>query len=70
MNSRILADDKLHHWNFIPYLIGHGGGKFSKDPPGNLTPTWDTPEAATLPRDITEIILLRNMVHSRDFVFY
>ncbi len=37
--------DKLHHWNFIPYLMGHGGGVF-KDPPGNLTPTWDTPEAA------------------------
>ena len=33
--------DKLHHWNFIPYLMGHGGGVF-KDPPGNLTPTWDT----------------------------
>ena len=37
--------DKLHHWNWIPYLMGHGGGVF-KDPPGNLTPTWDTPEAA------------------------
>ncbi len=38
--------DKLHHWNWIPYLMGHGGQVF-KDPPGNLTPTWDTPEAAT-----------------------
>lgn len=37
--------DKLHHWNWIPYLMGHGGEVF-KDPPGNLTPTWDTPEAA------------------------
>jgi len=37
--------DKLHHWNFIPYLMGFGGTVF-KDPPGNLTPTWDTPEAA------------------------
>jgi multiple sugar transport system substrate-binding protein len=37
--------DKLHHWNWIPYLMGHGGTVF-KDPPGNLTPTWDTPEAA------------------------
>lgn len=37
--------DKLHHWNWIPYLMGHGGQVF-KDPPGNLTPTWDTPEAA------------------------
>ncbi len=37
--------DKLHHWNWIPYLMGFGGTVF-KDPPGNLTPTWDTPEAA------------------------
>lgn len=37
--------DKLHHWNWIPYLMGFGGHVF-KDPPGNLTPTWDTPEAA------------------------
>lgn len=37
--------DKLHHWNFIPYLMGFGGRMF-KDPPGNLTPVLDTPEAA------------------------
>jgi len=37
--------DKLHHWNWIPYLMGMGGTVF-KDPPANLTPTWDTPEAA------------------------
>lgn len=37
--------DKLPHCNFIPYLMGHGGAVF-KDPPGNLTPTWDTAEAA------------------------
>ena len=37
--------DKLHHWNWIPYLMGMGGKVF-KDPPGNLTPTLDTPEAA------------------------
>ncbi|MCP4305787.1 MAG: extracellular solute-binding protein, partial [bacterium] len=37
--------DKLHHWNWIPYLMGYGGHVF-KDPPGNLTPTWDTLEAA------------------------
>jgi multiple sugar transport system substrate-binding protein len=36
---------KLHHWNWIPYLMGYGGRVF-KDPPGNLTPTLDTPEAA------------------------
>lgn len=37
--------DKLHHWNWIPYLMGHGGSVFV-DPPGNLTPTLATPEAA------------------------
>ena len=30
--------DKLHHWNWIPYLMGEGGGVF-KAPPENLTPT-------------------------------
>ncbi|MHB1132890.1 MAG: ABC transporter substrate-binding protein [Chloroflexota bacterium] len=38
------VNDKLHHWNYIPYLMGYGGGVF-KDPPNNLTPTLDTPEA-------------------------
>ncbi len=37
--------DRLHHWNWIPYLMGMGGQVF-KDPPANLTPTWNTPEAA------------------------
>jgi multiple sugar transport system substrate-binding protein len=37
--------DKLHHWNWIPYLMGMGGRVF-KDPPQNLTPTLDTPTAA------------------------
>jgi multiple sugar transport system substrate-binding protein len=37
--------DKLHHWNWIPYLMGHGGGVF-RDPPHDLYPTLDTPEAA------------------------
>jgi multiple sugar transport system substrate-binding protein len=37
--------DKLHHWNWIPYLQGMGGRVF-KDPPKNLTPTLDTPDAA------------------------
>ncbi len=47
--------DKLHHWNFIPYLMGFGGGVF-KDPPGNLTPTWDTPEAATAAEYYADLI--------------
>jgi multiple sugar transport system substrate-binding protein len=37
--------DKLHHWNWIPYLMGYGGGVF-RDPPGDLMPILDTPEAA------------------------
>lgn len=36
--------DRLHHWNWIPYLMGMGGNVF-RDPPGNLTPTLDTPAA-------------------------
>ncbi|MEI6726166.1 MAG: PASTA domain-containing protein, partial [Actinomycetes bacterium] len=36
--------DKLHHWNWIPYLMGNGGTVF-KAPPENLTPTFATPEA-------------------------
>jgi multiple sugar transport system substrate-binding protein len=37
--------DKLHHWNWIPYLMGVGGAVF-KAPPENLTPTLTTPQAA------------------------
>jgi multiple sugar transport system substrate-binding protein len=37
--------DKLHHWNWIPFLMGYGGRVF-KDPPDNLTPVLDTPQAA------------------------
>jgi multiple sugar transport system substrate-binding protein len=36
--------DRLHHWNWIPYLMGMGGRVF-KDPPENLTPMLDSPEA-------------------------
>ncbi len=38
--------DKLHHWNWIPYLMGNGGGVF-RNPPDDLMPTLDTPAAAT-----------------------
>jgi multiple sugar transport system substrate-binding protein len=37
--------DKLHHWNWIPYLMGNGGGVF-RDPPDDLMPVLDTAEAA------------------------
>lgn len=36
--------DKLHHWNWIPYLMGFGGRVF-RGPPEDLHPTLDTPEA-------------------------
>ncbi len=36
--------DRLHHWNWVPYLMGMGGGIF-RNPPENLTPTLATPEA-------------------------
>ncbi|HEV7268927.1 MAG TPA: extracellular solute-binding protein [Falsiroseomonas sp.] len=44
-NMSAFVADQLHHWNWIPYLMGHGGKVF-KDPPGNLTPMLGTPEAA------------------------
>ena len=37
--------DRLHHWNWIPYLMGFGGNVF-RNPPDDLLPTFDTPEAA------------------------
>jgi len=44
-NVAAFTADKLHHWNWIPYLMGMGGGVF-KAPPENLTPTLNTPQAA------------------------
>lgn len=35
--------DRLHHWNWIPYLMGMGGNVF-KAPPENLTPIFSSPE--------------------------
>jgi multiple sugar transport system substrate-binding protein len=43
-NMTAFVADRLHHWNWIPYLMGMGGQVF-RDPPGNLTPTLATPEA-------------------------
>ena len=37
--------DKLHHWNWIPYLMGFGGTVF-RNPPDDLYPMLDTPEVA------------------------
>jgi multiple sugar transport system substrate-binding protein len=37
--------DRLHHWNWIPYLMGFGGQMF-RSPPDDLMPTFDTAEAA------------------------
>lgn len=44
-NVAAFTADKLHHWNWIPYLMGTGGSVF-KAPPENLAPTLDTPQAA------------------------
>lgn len=42
---KAFVNDNLHHWHWIPYLMGFGGKVF-RDPPEDLTPTLDTPEAA------------------------
>ncbi len=36
--------DRLHHWNWIPYLMGWGGKVF-RAPPDDLFPMLDTPES-------------------------
>jgi multiple sugar transport system substrate-binding protein len=43
-NVAAYVADRLHHWNWIPYLMGHGGKVF-RGPPDDLMPTIDTPEA-------------------------
>jgi multiple sugar transport system substrate-binding protein len=48
--------DKLHHWNWPPYLMNLGGRIF-KDPPQNLTPTLDTPEAARSAQWYADLIM-------------
>ncbi|MHB1131598.1 MAG: ABC transporter substrate-binding protein [Chloroflexota bacterium] len=43
-NVTAYVNDKLHHWEAIPFIQGHGG-QILKAPPDNLTPVFDTPEA-------------------------
>jgi len=43
-NMTAFVADRLHHWNWIPYLMGMGGQVF-RDPPENLNPMLATPEA-------------------------
>jgi multiple sugar transport system substrate-binding protein len=38
------ANDKLHNWQWPPFLMGFGGRVF-RDPPTDVTPVFDTPEA-------------------------
>ena len=45
--------DKLHHWNWIPYLMGLGGAVF-QDPPDNLTPTSNTPAGREVGRVVRQ----------------
>ena len=42
--SAAFVNDNLHHWNFVPYLMGFGGKVF-RGPPRDLMPMLDTPEA-------------------------
>ncbi|MGE0316097.1 MAG: ABC transporter substrate-binding protein [Lautropia sp.] len=44
-NVAAFVADRLHHWNVIPYLMGYGAKVF-RDPPGDLFPVLDTPQAA------------------------
>ena len=44
--SAAFVNDNLHHWNFVPYLMGFGGKVF-RGPPRDLMPMLDTPEAIT-----------------------
>ncbi len=43
-NCSAFVADKLHHWNFIPYLMGLGGKVF-RGPPDDLMPLLDSPES-------------------------
>jgi multiple sugar transport system substrate-binding protein len=49
------VNDNIHHWNWPPYLMGFGGTVF-KDPPKNLTPTLDTPEAVAASRYYADLL--------------
>lgn len=50
------TSDKLHHWNWPPYLMNMGG-KIFKDPPTNLTPTLNTPIAAKSAEWFTHLLM-------------
>jgi multiple sugar transport system substrate-binding protein len=54
-NMSAFVADQLHHWNWIPYLMGMGGTVF-KDPPANLTPMLGTPEAARAAQWYAELL--------------
>lgn len=44
-NSFAFVNDMLHHWEWPPYLMAQGGTIF-RNPPGDLMPMLNTPEAA------------------------
>lgn len=52
---KAFVNDNLHHWHWIPYLMGFGGKVF-RDPPEDLTPTLDTPEAARAAEYYTDLL--------------
>jgi multiple sugar transport system substrate-binding protein len=77
------VDWQLHHWGLMPYLHGFGGNVF-RNPPLDVTPTLDSPEAilavqyyANLlknyaPRDVltyTEDRARRSMLAGRSNIF-
>ena len=43
-NVSAFVADRIHHWNFIPYMMGFGGKVF-RGPPDDLYPLLDTPES-------------------------
>jgi len=47
--------NRLHHWNWIPYLMGMGGRIF-RDPPENLTLVLVTPEAIRSAQRYAELL--------------
>lgn len=57
-NVAAFVADRLHHWNWIPYLMGQGGKVF-RNPPEDLFPMLDTPEAAAS-ADWYASLLIRN----------
>jgi len=55
-NVSAFVADNLHHWNWIPYLMGNGGKVF-RGPPDDLFPMLDTPEAIASAEWYAELLM-------------